>query len=30
MTRPLMLNPDRLFPAEPATRAVAKRLYARV
>ena len=30
MTRPLMLNPDRLFPAEPATRAVAKRIYARV
>ena len=30
MTRPLKLNPDRLFPADPATRAVAKRLYARV
>lgn len=30
MTRPLMLNPDRLFPAEPAARAVAKRLYAQV
>lgn len=28
--RPLALNPDRLFPAEPSTRAVAKRLYARV
>jgi glucuronate isomerase len=30
MTRPLQLNPDRLFPAEPATRAVARRLYAAV
>jgi len=30
MTRPLTLNSDRLFPAEPAARAVAKRLYARV
>ncbi|HEY0651211.1 glucuronate isomerase, partial [Phenylobacterium sp.] len=30
MTRPLALNPDRLFPAEPATRAIARRLYAEV
>lgn len=30
MARPLQLNPDRLFPAEPATRAVARRLYAAV
>src|SRR5690349_3365292 len=30
MTRPLALNPDRLFPAEPATRAIARRLYAQV
>jgi glucuronate isomerase len=30
MTRPLALDPDRLFPAEPATRAVARRLYAQV
>ena len=29
MTRPLRLNPDRLFPAEPAIREVARRLYAR-
>lgn len=28
--RPLTLDPDRLLPAEPSTRAVAKRLYARV
>jgi glucuronate isomerase len=28
MTRPLRLHPDRLFPAEPETRAVARRLYA--
>jgi glucuronate isomerase len=27
MTRPLRLDPDRLFPAEPATRAIARRLY---
>lgn len=27
MTRPLALNPDRLFPAEPVTRAIARRLY---
>jgi len=30
MTRPLKLNPDRLLPAEPGTRAVARRLYAAV
>ena len=30
MTRPLALHPDRLFPAEPATRAIARRLYAEV
>ena len=30
MTRPLVLNPDRLFPAEPTTRAIARRLYAEV
>jgi glucuronate isomerase len=30
MTRPLKLNPDRLFPAEPAIRSVARRLYAEV
>jgi glucuronate isomerase len=30
MTRPLKLEPGRLFPADPATRAVAQRLYARV
>lgn len=30
MTRPLTLNPDRLFPAEPSTRAVARRLYGAV
>ena len=29
MPRPLQLNPDRLFPAEPATRAIARALYAR-
>ncbi len=28
MNRPLILNPDRLFPADPATRAVARQLYA--
>lgn len=27
MTQPLELHPDRLFPAEPSTRAVARRLY---
>ena len=27
MTRPLELHPDRLFPAEPATRAIARGLY---
>ncbi|MFL5296810.1 MAG: glucuronate isomerase [Phenylobacterium sp.] len=30
MTRPLTLDPDRLFPADPAVRAVARRLYAGV
>jgi len=30
VTRPLTLNPDRLFPAEESTRAIARRLYARV
>jgi glucuronate isomerase len=30
MARPLRLDPDRLFPAESATRAVARRLYERV
>ena len=30
MSRPLALNEDRLFPAEPAARAVARRLYAQV
>lgn len=30
MTQPLTLNPDRLFPAEPQTRAVARRLYDQV
>ena len=30
MTKPLTLNPDRLFPAEPQTRAVARRLYEQV
>jgi len=30
MTRPLKLNPDRLLPADPGTRAVARRLYAAV
>ncbi|NCA02941.1 MAG: glucuronate isomerase, partial [Sphingomonadaceae bacterium] len=28
MNRPLILNPDRLFPTDPATRAVARQLYA--
>jgi glucuronate isomerase len=27
MTRPLTLNPDRLFPADPAAREIARRLY---
>jgi glucuronate isomerase len=30
VTRPLTLNPDRLFPAEPTSRAVARRLYEQV
>ncbi len=30
MTRPLHLHPDRLFPADPDTRAIARRLYALV
>ena len=30
MARPLELDPDRLFPAEPATRAIARDLYAKV
>lgn len=30
MPRPLVLNPDRLLPADPATRAVARALYATV
>ncbi len=30
MTKPLTLNPDRLFPAEPQTRALARRLYQQV
>ncbi|MES2755040.1 MAG: glucuronate isomerase [Pseudomonadota bacterium] len=30
MTRPLVLDPDRLFPAEPAMRAIARELYAGV
>jgi glucuronate isomerase len=30
MTRPLTLDPDRLLPADPATRAVARALYAEV
>ena len=28
MSRPLQLLPDRLFPADPATRAIARDLYA--
>ncbi len=28
--KPLTLHPDRLFPAEAQTRAIARRLYARV
>jgi glucuronate isomerase len=30
MTQPLLLHPDRLFPADPATRAIARRLYAEI
>ncbi len=30
MTKPLTLNPDRLFPAEPQTRAVARKLYEQI
>lgn len=30
MTRPLCLHPDRLFPSEPETRAIARRLHASV
>lgn len=30
MTRPLVLHEDRLFPADPGTRAIARRLYAAV
>ena len=30
MARPLTLDPDRLFPADPATRAIARALYAEV
>ena len=30
MTRPLRLHPDRLFPADPATRTIARALYDRV
>ncbi|MGD0674710.1 MAG: glucuronate isomerase [Polyangiaceae bacterium] len=30
MTRESILSPDRLFPAEPSVRAIARRLYARV
>jgi len=30
MTQPLRLHPDRLFPVEPATRAVARRLHAEI
>ena len=30
MPRPLKLDPDRLFPADPATRAIARSLYAEV
>ena len=30
MTKPLTLHPDRLFPAEPQTRAVARKLYEQV
>lgn len=30
MSQPLTLHPERLFPADPATRAIAARLYAAV
>ncbi len=30
MTRPLILHPDRLFPADPATRSIARQLYDQV
>lgn len=30
MTHPLRLHPDRLFPSDPATREVARRLYVRI
>src|SRR5262252_8107213 len=30
MTRPLSLDPDRLFPVDPAVRAIARRLYGEV
>jgi glucuronate isomerase len=30
MAKPLCLNPDRLFPAEPSVRAIARRLYGEV
>ncbi len=30
MTRPLKLDPDRLFPADPTTRSIARSLYAKV
>ena len=30
MTRPLILNPDRLFPSDPGQRDIARRLYAEV
>ncbi|MGW8137432.1 glucuronate isomerase [Sphingomonas zeae] len=30
MTRPLVLDPDRLFPADPTTRAIARSLYAEI
>ena len=30
MTRPLLLDPDRLFPSDPVQRAIARRLYAEV
>ena len=30
MSTPLHLHPDRLFPAEPATREIARRLYAEI
>ena len=30
MTRPLTLDPDRLFPADPSTRAIARSLYGKI